>query len=322
MKGGESEDCAQKKTEKKASKDKSVEGFPISFTYVEKEEDELLWKKMRIEAKKRYMDRHYPLAKSGPGWCRAQVSLSRWKPRKNKFTQKDIEDAEADLKEVYEILATTGFRNSPEEVEAELDRTFPERERKNQEIENERKEKKCPGCGKDWKFRCSGCFIEVYCGKICQTKMWKEGHKTNCKETRKEFKKVILYPVPRSKEDVEKDNIEKRIKEVLARPEKKELSKTKFFIKVVLANNSNPESPILVTNEDYTVFGGFWRLGQEEMFDKLKKSVKEKGVKSRETGEWGEMKEAFFFSIHKGVSEQGLIVLEINPLRVQPRELW
>ena len=58
------------------------------------------------------------------------------------------------------------------------------------------------------------------------------------------------------------------------------------------------------------------------MFDKLKKSVREKGVKSRETGEWGEMKEAFFFSIHKGVSEQGLIVLKINPLRVQPRELW
>ena len=46
MKGGEAEDCSPKKAEKKASKEKSAEGFPISFTYVEKEEDELLWKKI------------------------------------------------------------------------------------------------------------------------------------------------------------------------------------------------------------------------------------------------------------------------------------
>ena len=46
MKGGEAEDCAPKKDETKPSKKKSSEGFPISFTYVEKEEDELLWKKI------------------------------------------------------------------------------------------------------------------------------------------------------------------------------------------------------------------------------------------------------------------------------------
>ena len=32
MKGGEAEDCSPKKAEKKASKEKSAEGFPISFT--------------------------------------------------------------------------------------------------------------------------------------------------------------------------------------------------------------------------------------------------------------------------------------------------
>ena len=150
MKGGEAEDCSPKKDEMEASKKKSAEGFPISFTYNEKEEDQPLWKKMRIYAKKMQADKHYPLAKSGPGWCRAQVIPSWWKTKTHKMIKKEIQEA-ADQKKIKEIMVEGGFCGSVEEVDAEWERTLPEREKERQEIEKEQNEKKCPGCGGEWK---------------------------------------------------------------------------------------------------------------------------------------------------------------------------
>ena len=52
---------------------------------------------------------------------------------------------------------------------------------------------KCESCGKDDKGnkRCTGCFMVWYCGQECQKKEW-EKHKAECKETRKEYKSVML----------------------------------------------------------------------------------------------------------------------------------
>ena len=319
MKGGEAEDCSPKKAEKKASKEKSAEGFPISFTYVEKEEDQLLWKKLRIEAKKSFEAKHFPLAKSGPGWCRAQVVPSKWKPKTHKMIKKEIQEAE-DSKKIKEIMVAGGFCSSVEEVDAEWERTLPEREKERQEIEEERNEQKCPGCGGEWKYRCSGCSLELSCGKTCQVKMWKEGHKTKCKEIREEFMMVRFLTVPRTKEIAEKSELQKRLRKLDGRTEKKESSKTKFVVKMVY-DKIHPEYGIIVQNEDETVFGGFPRWGQEESHDKLKKAVMEKGFKMKGNCS---LYEAFFFAIHKGVSKTRLgddsFVLEINPVRVQPRE--
>ena len=321
MQGGEAEDCSPKKAEKKASKEKSAEGFPISFTYVEKEEDQLLWKKLRIEAKKSFEAKHFPLAKSGPGWCRAQVVPSKWKPKTHKMIKKEIQEAE-DSKKIKEIMVAGGFCSSVEEVDAEWERTLPEREKERQEIEEERNEQKCPGCGGEWKYRCSGCSLELYCGKTCQVKMWKEGHKTKCKEIREEFMMVRFLTVPRTKEIAEKSELQKRLRKLDGRTEKKESSKTKFVVKMVY-DKIHPEYGLIVQNEDETVFGGFPRWGQEESHDKLKKAVMEKGFKMKGNCS---LYEAFFFAIHKGVSKTRLgddsFVLEINPVRVQPREFW
>ena len=317
MKGGEAEDCAPKKDEIKPSKKKLSEGFPISFTYVEKEEDELLWKKMKIEAKKSWVDDHYPLAKSGPGWCRAQVTPSRWTTKTHKTIKKEIQEA-ADVKKIKEVMVASGFCSSVEEVDAEWEKTLPEREKWRQEVEKENNERKCPGCGGEWKYRCSGCSLEVYCGEMCQVKMWKEGHKTKCKETREEFKQVIFTPVPKTKEVVEQYELKTRLRKRGGYIGKKELSKTKFVVKIVY-DPDYPEKGMIVQNEDETVYGGFLRQGQEEMQDKLRKAVMEKGNKMNRICNFYE---AFFFAIHKGVSKEGLFGLEINPLRVQPREFW
>ena len=316
MKGGETEDYAPKKDEKKPSKTKSSEGFPISFTYVEKEEDELLWKKMRIKARKSWVDHHYPLAKSGPGWCRAQVTPSRWKSKTHKMIKKEIQEA-ADEKKIKEIMVEGGFCGSVEEMDAERERTLPEREKEYQEIEEEKNKQNCPGCGGEWKYRCSGCSLELYCGKTCQVKMWKEGHKTKCKEIRKEFMMVRFRTIPMS-EIAEICDLQKRIKKFCESKEKKESSTVKFVVKVVYDNESNPNF-IFVQNEDDSVFGGLPRKGQEESYDKLKNAVMEKGVKMKGNNT---LYEAFFFAIHKGVFQDETFVLEINPVRVQPREFW
>ena len=322
MRDGGTEDCAPRMGEKKPSKENSSEGFPISFTYIEKEEDELMWKKIRIKAKKKLVDHYYPLAKSGPAWCRAQVTPSRWKPKTHKMMKKEIQEA-ADSKKIKEIMVKGGFCSSIEEVGAELERTFPEIEKEIQKIKEEKNEKKCLGCGGEWKYRCPGCFLELYCGKACQVKMWKEGYKSKCKETREEFKRVIFTPVTRTKELVERYELAQRLNKLRGNIEKKESSKTKFVVKMMYFPDY-PEKGMVVKNEDETVYGGFERQGQEEIWDKLMKAVMEKGFKGVKGVKVNcKFYEEFFFAIYKGVCKKtGLFGLEINPVRVQPRELW
>ena len=52
--------------------------------------------------------------------------------------------------------------------------------------------RKCPTCGEKGKHRCTGCYLELYCSKVCQKKDWKKGHKTVCEVVRAQFKEVKL----------------------------------------------------------------------------------------------------------------------------------
>ena len=52
--------------------------------------------------------------------------------------------------------------------------------------------RKCPPCGEKGKFRCTGCFLELYCSEACQKQDWKKGHKAMCKVARAQFKEVTL----------------------------------------------------------------------------------------------------------------------------------
>ena len=232
--------------------------------------------------------------------------------------KKAIQEA-ADSKKVKEIMVKGGFCSSLEEVDAELERTLPERKKEKQEIEEEKNTQKCPGCGGEWKYRCSGCSLELYCGKTCQVKMWKQGHKTKCKEIRQEFMGVRFHSI-KGKHFDEMSDLEKRIRKRGGSIEKKESSKTKFVVKVAYNIESNRVNGdfIIVQNEDSSVFGGFPRKGQEESHDKLKKGVMEKGFKEKGNSTFYS---AYFFAIHKGVQDE-TFVLEINPVREQPREFW
>ncbi|GAB4819385.1 hypothetical protein N2152v2_006431 [Parachlorella kessleri] len=44
--------------------------------------------------------------------------------------------------------------------------------------------KTCAVCGKEAPLRCTGCHSRAYCGKSCQLRDWKSGHKQQCKRLR------------------------------------------------------------------------------------------------------------------------------------------
>ena len=140
-------------------------------------------------------------------------------------------------------------------------------------------------------------------------KMWKESHRTKCKETREEFKKMIFNFVPRSKAIAVKSNLQKRLRELAKGKIRKKSSSLNLVVKVVNQIKSHPRTFIINQNEDGTVFRGFVRKRQEEMSEKMKTAVME----NRELL-W------HYFCHSQGGLKGGPFLLEIIPVRVQPRE--
>ena len=52
--------------------------------------------------------------------------------------------------------------------------------------------RKCPTCGEKGHYRCTGCYLELYCSEVCQRQDWRKGHKVVCKVVRAQFKEVTL----------------------------------------------------------------------------------------------------------------------------------
>ena len=69
-----------------------------------------------------------------------------------------------------------------------------EKDERNEQKSEDVNFRSCSSCGEKGKHRCTGCYLEMYCSKLCQKKDWKKGHKALCKVVRTQFKEVKLTP--------------------------------------------------------------------------------------------------------------------------------
>ena len=163
---------------------------------------------------------------------------------------------------------------------------------------------RCAGCGGKGKKRCAACFMTTYCSLECHVKDWEEGHRGRCREVRKEFVELVLYP------DHENETNTPR---------------PLFTVQAF-----NLDSEIVIRNRDESVFGDVDRPGQEKAYDKLRKAVEEIGMEldlqeKRHCGtveDIGSSMTACFLARYMGKTEDGGIKLKINVKQVQPMVMW
>ena len=157
------------------------------------------------------------------------------------------------------------------------------------------------------KHRCTGCFLELYCSKECQRQDWKKGHKGVCKVVRAQFREVKLG---------HQHHCFTGMLKMLACH--REASKKNFVVKITLAGLNKS---MAVTNEDDGILGDLDRSsGQEEVYERVKEELMEKGVKMELDGTFHYT--GCFYALYKGPCEGGGHKLEINPARMQPMTVW
>ena len=158
--------------------------------------------------------------------------------------------------------------------------------------------------------------MAMYCGKDCQRKAWREGHKDRCQQTRNEFRDVVLQPKP--------ELLDRRFKMVFGDSYAAPRPTSKFTVKVSVMFHSQ----LLVRNEDGSVTGLMVRQGQDEVFIKLKKKVEEEGLvenvdaSGMKAGSAGKISSACFYALNKGQTKEGGWKLEINIEQIQPMVMW
>ena len=167
----------------------------------------------------------------------------------------------------------------------------------------------CLECGKSKADRCKGCFVARYCSKACQKKGWTT-HKTECKETRAKYRSAVIDS---SSPFLRFLPLKDAVVDEPGAP-----GETFFVAKVLVLQGSNMGNnvlPILVHNKGQTLKGALDREeGQEELYDKLKREVRENGFNSC-TG--------FFPAIYqKDNAESEGYKPEINPDQLLPVEVW
>ena len=159
--------------------------------------------------------------------------------------------------------------------------------------------RKCPTCGEK----------ELYFSEVCQRQDWRKGHKVVCKVVRAQFKEVTLTRHGLT-EKMKKYGLEG------------EVWKKMFVVKIQAVMEI--ESMMAVVTEDDGVLGHLGRSsGQEELYDKVRKELVQRGVEVKgalvdgNTCFWG-----CFYALHRGPTGDGGQKLDINPDRMQPMEAW
>ena len=155
---------------------------------------------------------------------------------------------------LVEELERAGLGDSREEVVEAVYKTQLDSLREHLEKHVEGKVEPCASCGsKEGNRRCTGCFEANYCSKKCQVKAWGEGHRSECKEVRKQYRKERL-----------------------------ETPRSRFPVTVWVWSL---EDLITIHNKDSSLFGVMDRdPGQEEVYDHVRKQVEEKGTMAEVEG--------------------------------------
>ena len=127
----------------------------------------------------------------------------------------------------------------------------------------------CSCCGEPGGRRCSGCYLVSYCGVACQREDRKE-HREECKEARAKYMVATLTKEPVA---------------MMTSPTKRELfqfhcqqnPRGQFVVKV------QPPWPhmdpaLFLCNKTRSLHGVMVRAGQEELYDKLDKDIRHRGI--------------------------------------------
>jgi hypothetical protein len=147
-----------------------------------------------------------------------------------------------------------------------------------------------------------------YCGQTCQRQAWKE-HLKDCKSFRAQYRTIGLEVKSL------RGNINHRTKKFTDPKMTPTPSKKHFIVKVqvALVPSGGREPGHMIYNEERSVMGILNRSEAEEVYERLKKQVEEKGVQGQK---------AFFYAISKGEKKGDMPQLEINPEVVLPAETW
>ena len=185
----------------------------------------------------------------------------------------------------------------------------------------------CASCRKRGSLRCAACIMTTYCSLDCHVKDWGEGHRARCREVRKEFVEVVLDPWEDDSEDESEDEGEDECEDK-DECEDEDETKPLLYYFTLKVEETKSWSKLLVYNnydDDNSVLGELVRSGQEEVYDKIKKVVEEKGY-VEDPSDFGEgfvkFSTACFYAHFKGKTEDGGTKLKINVKRVQPMVMW
>ena len=211
------------------------------------------------------------------------------------------------MEDFVESFEKLGF---PKERSLQLAHEYCEIKEKERDMRDEQKMedasyRKCPACGEKGKHRCTGCYLELYCSKVCQRKDWKKGHKAVCKVVRAQFKEVKL----------DHHGLTEIVKKACCDGE---VYKKNFVVKIGV--NCKTES-MFVRNEEDGLLGRLERSpGQEEVYDRVREEVVKKGLKMELDGSF--IYTGCYYTIYKGLCGDGGHMLEINLDRMQPMTVW
>jgi len=160
------------------------------------------------------------------------------------------------------------------------------------------------GCGKHGSKRCTGCYLLYFCSDACFKETW-AAHKSNCKETRAQYKKVKLTTQFMMNLNYRSNQLTTP-KAANAPPTKKH-----FIVKVQVPQGLSTE-PLMVYNEDRSMMGVLKKASAPQVYDTLVVSIEKHGIKGLK---------GFFYAIYKK-DDASSVTLEINPEVVLPPEKW
>jgi len=156
--------------------------------------------------------------------------------------------------------------------------------------------------------RCTGCYMVWYCGGICQNKDW-PNHKDECKKIKTQYKDIVLMDETNTLLNYANNEFYVTKADVL--PTKKH-----FSVKIQVPQDGT-QGPLLIYNRDRSLVGNLHRLKQEEIYDALVKTIKDKGYKGLK---------GYFYAILSGnCTQDGNMtakVLKVNPLSILPLMSW
>jgi len=177
--------------------------------------------------------------------------------------------------------------------------------------------RKCSVCdkGKSDTKRCTGCYLEWYCGPECQKIAWTE-HREDCKKTRAEYKSARLI----DRYVTGKNNLTGKIYRHCKgdRP-----CKSHFVVKVQLALE-DVEHPLQVYNQEMSLYGSLEKEGNESVFTDLTRQIKNNGFMGAK---------GYFYALYdtkekektkKSADEMrdNVVEIKINTAKILPVEIW